>query len=124
MTEDDAKFLVYELFIGWTCYHHLEVKEIIGNYVLVHHRSHREWVDRMTGAATCRTYYALVSSELLKYKRKISAESEAHLYMEGRMNKARMETVYDYCRKNAKDGGKNTASEENRGSDSQGKGNA
>jgi hypothetical protein len=88
MTEQEAQELVHDLFSGTTCYvGYIKVEAIYGDYVLVHHKSHPEWINRMSGLQTCEAYHALVHKDMKRGSFPIFAEREAVLYISGRLNK-------------------------------------
>ena len=96
-----AEDLRKSLWRGCTCYHYIEVYDIIDNYVLFHHKSHAEYLGRFSGSTTCASYYCLYPFGYVKEVgcRLVYPESTASLYFSGRMNKERDVCIRDFIDK-------------------------
>jgi hypothetical protein len=63
VTEEQAKEYVRKISMGMTCSRKIRLFRIVGDYLIVHHKGHTEYVGGWNGTAYCETEYAVFKYE-------------------------------------------------------------
>lgn len=112
MTPEDREKLaskkLREWFSGATCYRFIKVLEEVGDFYIVRHSSHSEYLNRMSGSSTCRSWTAPVRKDHtidngvggLRGNLALCIE-KVPMYTEGRVSKVRMNEIIEYCLQNS-----------------------
>lgn len=95
-TQEEADKAKYRICSGWTCYRHITAEPLYDGYLMLHHKSHREWVNRETGSRTCEAWHVLVHVSTERASGLI--ENSAIKCFKGRMTRLRYGVIDDSIR--------------------------